>query len=125
MKIFGNILWFVLGGAVIFLCYGIGCLFLCLTLIGIPFGLQCFKISLFALSPFGKKVVNVEKSTGIINIIMNILWILLFGLEIALMHLILALLFAITVIGIPFARQHMKLCALALSPFGKKIEKAA
>jgi uncharacterized membrane protein YccF (DUF307 family) len=78
-----------------------------------------------ALTPFGKEVRNKEKSTRAVAVIMNVLWLLLFGVEIAVAHLFFALVFAVTIIGIPFASQHVKLAALALSPFGKEIVKTS
>lgn len=122
LSIIGNILWFVLGGWIIFLLYLFGGLMLCLTIIGIPFGVQCFRLSLLGLFPFGKVVVSGPKATGTIAVILNILWIISFGLTIALTHAVLALLLAITIIGIPFARQHMKLAAMALTPFGRLVQ---
>lgn len=121
MSILGNILWIILGGLIIFFEYLVGGLILCLTIVGIPFGLQAFKLSLLALMPFGKKVVPKESYTGCLNIVMNIIWILVGGIWIAATHLIFALLCAITIIGIPFAAQHVKLASLALTPFGKEI----
>jgi uncharacterized membrane protein YccF (DUF307 family) len=99
----------------------IGGLILCLTIIGIPFGLQCFKLAGLGLLPFGKEVYSDSRATGCLATVMNIIWILVGGIEIALTHLIFALLCAITIIGIPFARQHMKLVACALVPFGRRI----
>ena len=123
MSLLGNILWIVLGGGIIlFLEYLIAGLLLCVTIIGIPFGFQCIKISLLALIPFGRKIVEDEKGTGCLSTVMNVLWILIGGIWIALTHLIFAVLCAITIIGLPFAKQHLKLAGLALMPFGKVIE---
>jgi uncharacterized membrane protein YccF (DUF307 family) len=122
MSLIGNILWILLGGGlVIFVEYLVGGLLLCLTIIGIPFGIQCLKISYLGLIPFGRNIVSNDNSSGCLSTIMNILWILLGGIWIALTHLVFALLCAITVIGIPFSVQHMKLAKLALTPFGKEI----
>jgi len=121
MRILGNILWLILGGIIIFLYYCLGAIVLCITIIGIPFGVQCFKMATMALTPFGKEVRNKEKSTKTVAVIMNVLWLVLFGVEIAVAHLFFALILAVTIIGIPFASQHIKLAALALSPFGKEI----
>ncbi len=122
MGLIGNILWIILGGGLlIFIEYLVGGLLLCLTIIGIPFGIQCFKISYLGLVPFGREVVSNERGSGCLSLIMNIIWILLGGIWIALTHLIFALLCAITVIGIPFSIQHVKLAKLALVPFGKEI----
>lgn len=122
MSIIGNILWIILGGGIfIFLEYILGGLALCLTVVGIPFGFQCFKLSILGLFPFGKKVISEKASTGFLATVMNIIWIICGGIWIAVTHLVLALLLFITIIGIPFARQHLKLAALAFTPFGKEI----
>lgn len=122
MRLLGNILWIILGGGIfIFFEYLIGGLILCLTIIGIPFGVQCFKLSVLGLLPFGREVVTREHRTGCLSIVMNVLWILFGGLEIALTHIFFAILCAITIIGLPFAKQHIKLASLALTPFGKSV----
>ena len=119
MSAIGNILWIVLGGGIfLFLEYLFAGFILCLTIIGIPFGVQCLKLSLLALVPFGKKIVHNKPGAGCLSILMNILWIVFGGIPIVLTHLVFGILCAITIIGIPFARQHMKLPALSLTPFG-------
>ena len=120
-----NIIWFLLGGFVVFLAYLLGGLILCLTIIGIPFGIQCFKLSILGLAPFGKEIQDTEPPGGALAVIMNIIWILLPGLELALIHLFLAAVFAITIIGLPFAAQHLKMTRLALLPFGFRVRDAA
>jgi uncharacterized membrane protein YccF (DUF307 family) len=121
MSVIGNILFFVLGGFVIFLGYLLGGIVLCLTIIGIPFGIQCFKLAGGVLAPFGREVRETEPPGGALALIMNIIWIILPGLELAIMHLILAAFFALTIIGIPLAAQHIKLLPLALLPFGRVV----
>ena len=121
MSLLLNILWFVFGGFLISLAYILGGLLLCITIIGIPFGIQCFKLSLLGLAPFGREIREKEPPGGAVAVIMNIIWIILPGLELALMHLFLALFFAITIIGIPFALQHLKMTRLAILPFGFRI----
>ncbi len=121
MSILGNLLWIILGGWVIFLLYILGGLALCITIIGIPFGIQCFKLSLLGLVPFGKVIIDGPSATGTVSVIFNILWIITFGLTIALTHFLLAIILALTIIGIPFARQHVKLAMLALTPFGHRV----
>lgn len=108
MSLLGNILWIILGGGIFILFeYLVGGVFLCLTIIGIP---------------FGKEIIQKEKAAGCLNTLMNIMWIILFGLAITLTHLFFAVLCAITLIGIPFAKQHMKLVALGLTPFGHEFK---
>ncbi|SDC36670.1 YccF domain-containing protein [Williamwhitmania taraxaci] len=121
MKLLGNIIWLLFGGIFIFLEYLVGGFLLCLTIIGIPFGIQAFKLAFVALWPFGTRVENTDSSAGCLSIIMNVIWLLCGGIWIALTHLLFGIIFAITIIGIPFAGQHIKLAGLALSPFGKEI----
>jgi len=118
MTFLGNIVFFVFGGFVIFLGYLLGGILLCLTIIGIPFGFMCFRLAGGVLAPFGREVQQTEPPGGPVALIMNIIWIILPGLELAIMHLLLALFFALTIVGIPIAAQHMKLVPLALLPFG-------
>ena len=117
-----NLLWIVLGGFLIFLFYLIGGLVLCLTIVGIPFGVQLIKLSLLALAPFGKEVNTEGSASGLLDIIMNVLWWIFGGVEAAIVHLVLALVLATTIVGLPFAKQHIKLLKLALVPFGARIE---
>jgi uncharacterized membrane protein YccF (DUF307 family) len=122
MSLLGNILWIVLGGGIIlFLEYLLAGLLLCITIIGIPFGIQSIKLSFLALLPFGKKIRDSAKATGFLSTVMNLIWILIGGIWIALTHLVFAVICAITIIGIPFAKQHMKLTTLSLVPFGKEV----
>ncbi|MCC5931608.1 MAG: YccF domain-containing protein [Cyclobacteriaceae bacterium] len=118
MNTFLNIIWFLAGGFLIVIFYLLGTLFLMLTIVGIPFGLQTFKLSGLALFPFGKQVVSKEHDPGCLSLVLNVLWLIIAGLEIALIHMILALVFALTLIGLPIAVQHIKLARLALTPFG-------
>ena len=118
MSFLGNIVFFVLGGFLVFLGYVLGGILLCLTIIGIPFGIQCFKLAGGVLAPFGRDVFETEPPGGALSLILNIIWIILPGLELAIMHLLLAAFFALTIVGIPLAVQHMKLVKVALLPFG-------
>ena len=118
MSLLGNIVFFVFGGFVIFFGYVLGGILLCLTIVGIPFGFQCFKLAGGVLAPFGREVVETEPPGGALSLILNIIWIILPGLELAIMHLLLAAFFAITIVGLPLAAQHMKLVKVALLPFG-------
>ncbi|MGV8096856.1 MAG: YccF domain-containing protein [Mangrovibacterium sp.] len=121
MSTLGNIIWIVFGGFFIFLEYLIAGLLLCLTIVGIPFGLQAIKLAQLALWPFGKRIEYMDYAPGCLSTVMNILWLLIGGIWIALSHLVLGILFAITIIGIPFASQHFKLVGLALTPFDRRI----
>jgi uncharacterized membrane protein YccF (DUF307 family) len=119
MSVLGNIIWIIFGGLISAICWSIAGLLLCITIIGIPFGVQCFKIAGLVLAPFGREINDSGMGAG--SFIMNIVWIILFGWELAVGHLVLALIFAITIVGIPFAAQHIKLARLALLPFGAEI----
>ena len=121
MKLLGNIIWVVFGGFLIALEYLIASILLFITIVGIPFGLQTLKLSVLAIWPFGAEIKNKESATGCVSTIMNLIWILIGGIWISLTHLIFGLFFAITIIGIPFAKQHFKLAGLALTPFGKVV----
>ena len=121
MKLLGNIIWALFGGLFIALYYFVVGLLLCLTVVGIPFGLQLMKMAGFALWPFGHEVQAGPQDSGCLSVFMNILWIILGGIEIALTHLGLGVAFCVTIIGIPFGLQHFKMALLALVPFGKII----
>ena len=121
MNLIGNIIWLIFGGFVVFLEYMAAGLALCLTIIGITFGIQCFKIGIMTLFPFGQHVREVPGDSGCLSTIFNIVWIFLGGIWIALTHLIFGILLAITIIGLPFAKQHFKLMSLSFAPFGKEI----
>lgn len=119
MKFLGNLIWLLFGGIVSAILWFLAGLLLFVTVIGIPFAVQCFKISRFVLWPFGKEIDYNIKFTGLIG---NIIWILLFGWELFLMHIFIAVLLGITIIGIPFAIQHVKFAQLAIFPFGAKLK---
>lgn len=121
MALLGNIIWLIFGGFVSGLGYIIGGLTLCLTIIGIPFGLQTIKIGVATLTPFGKINVVEEDSSNVLTMIFNVIWVIFFGWEIAVSHLVHGLILAITIIGLPFAKQHFKLIPIALFPFGRNL----
>lgn len=121
MKTIGNIIWIIFGGFGIALEYFISGFAMMLTIIGIPFGIQAFKLGVMALWPFGSSIVQKEQTSGCLNVFMNVLWFFVGGFWIALTHLLWGVLFCITIIGIPFGKQHFKLIRVALSPFGKEI----
>ena len=121
MKFLGNIIWLICGGLLTAVEYLISSLLLMITIIGIPFGLQTLKLGMLALWPFGSRVTDNGNSGGCLCLVMNVIGIFIGGFWICLTHLFFGLLLCITIIGIPFGRQHFKMAALALSPFGKNI----
>ncbi len=121
MSLLGSIIWFIFGGWLASLCYAVGGLFLCITIVGIPFGIQSFKLALAVLAPFGKEVVELDHANSALRIVFNILWIIFFGWEIAMSFLMGAAVLAITIVGIPFAVKLVKLVPLALVPFGRDL----
>ena len=121
MKFIGNILWMLLGGILISIYYALMGLLFCISIIGIPFGVQLFKMAGFSLWPFGRQVTAGQNDSGCLSILMNIIWIIFGGVEIAIMHAIFGLICCITIVGIPFGLQHFKMALLALAPFGKEI----
>lgn len=121
MNTVGNVIWVVFGGFLIAVEYIISGLLMMFTIVGIPFGLQAFKLAGLALFPFGKKVRKNPANTGCLSMFMNFVWLILGGFVICLSHLLFGLIFFITIIGIPFGRQHFKLAGLALTPFGRDI----
>lgn len=127
MRLLLNLLWIFFGGGfVIALQYALGGVVLCLTVVGIPFGLQCFKMAGLALWPFGKEITDDPSSaaSGLVGLLMNVIWLVFGGLSTFLSHVVLGFGLAITVIGIPFALQHLKLAALSLFPFGRRVVEA-
>jgi uncharacterized membrane protein YccF (DUF307 family) len=121
MSFLGNVIWLIFGGLITGLGYILGGLLLCLTIVGIPFGVQSIKLGAATLTPFGREIVVTERATGIVDVVFNVIWILLFGWEIAVAHLTSAVILAITIVGLPWAKQHIKLIPLALFPFGSEL----
>ncbi len=124
LRFFLNLLWITVGGGgVAALGYALGGVLLCLTVVGIPFGVQAFKLARLMLWPFGKDVVDDAHApgSGVLGLILNILWFITVGIATAVAHLGFALANAVTIIGIPFALQHLKFAILAIFPFGKRI----
>jgi uncharacterized membrane protein YccF (DUF307 family) len=121
MNSIGNILWLILGGILVAIIYYIVGLLMCITIIGIPFGIQLFKLGTYALWPFGQELVDAPGEPGCLSIVMNLIWILLGWWEIAIIHLVCGLIFCITIVGIPFGIQHCRLGIQSIFPFGKEI----
>ena len=117
MSTLGNNLWFLLGGFILAIYYAVFGLLCAITIVGIPFGIQLFKLAGLALCPFGKDV-EVLSDSGCLPVAFNILWILTGWWEIAIAHLVLGVLCAITILGIPFAKAQWRLLKLSFRPFG-------
>ncbi len=121
MSFIGNLIWLLFGGIMIAIEYFVCSIFLILTIVGIPFGMQTLKLGVLALWPFGSEVRYQAQASGCLNTLMNVIWLIFGGFLIALTHIFWGLILAITIIGIPFARQHFKLAGVALTPFGRSI----
>jgi uncharacterized membrane protein YccF (DUF307 family) len=128
MSAIGNFLWFVLGGAFMGLGWWLAGVICFITVVGIPWGKACFVIGQFAFFPFGKEAVSRKDlsnrddiGTGGFGLIGNIIWFIFAGVWLAIGHVVSAVLCFITVIGIPFGIQHLKLAGIALAPIGKTI----
>lgn len=118
LRVIGNILWFLLGGITQFIGWALAGILWCVTIIGIPIGLQCFKLAGLAVFPFGK---SVQYGGGAPSFIANVFWLILSGLWLALGSLAVGLVYCVTIVGIPFGRQCFKLAKLALMPFGAQV----
>ncbi len=120
MRLIGNVLWFLFGGLIDGLGWALAGCFWCVTVLGIPLGLQCFKFAKLAFWPFGKEV---RYGGGAFSLLVNILWILLSGLPLAIVNAVFGCLWCVTIIGIPFGKQFFKIAKLALMPFGAEVVK--
>ncbi len=120
MKFLGNLIWIICGGLFSAIGWWLAGALWCITIIGIPVGVQCFKLSSISLNPFGKDVVG---DGGTVSCLLNIIWFLVSGLELAIGNAIIGILLCITIIGIPFGKQFFKIAKLALAPFGAKVIK--
>jgi uncharacterized membrane protein YccF (DUF307 family) len=121
LKVIGNVLWLVLAGIWMAIGYVIAGVLMCITIIGIPFGVQSFKLAGYALWPFGRTVVFRNDRDEALSCLGNIIWLLLAGIWLAIGHVITGVLLCITIIGIPFGVASFKLAGLALTPFGKTV----
>lgn len=119
MTFIGNILWLIFGGFVSAISWAATGIIWCITILGIPVGLQCFKYAVLCLWPMGH---DVTLGGGVMSLLVNIIWIIFGGLELAILHAVLGIVLCITIIGIPFGRQHFKLAKLSLMPFGATID---
>ncbi len=128
MRAIGNFLWFVLGGLFMGLCWWALGVLAFITIVGIPWGKACFVIGQFTFLPFGREAISRKDlnqaddvGTGSWAMLGNVIWFLLAGIWLAIGHVFSAIFWAITIIGIPFAIQHLKLAGVALAPIGKTI----
>jgi len=128
MRALGNLIWFIFGGLLMGLMWWLIGLLAFLSIVGIPWGKACFVMGQFMFLPFGREAVSRYElnlhgdiGTGIFGILGNIIWFILAGLWLALGHLLCALLCFLTIIGIPFGIQHLKLARISLAPIGKTI----
>ena len=119
MGCFGNAIWFLCGGFWQGLCWGLAGVLWCITIIGIPVGMQCFKIAGLSFFPFGKEV---RYGGGMGSFLLNLIWLLVSGIPLAIVAALHGILFCATIIGIPFGLQCFKLAKLALMPFGAEVE---
>ena len=119
MNLIGNLLFLLLGGFALSLGWALAGLLCCLTIVGIPIGIQCFKFAGLVLWPFGREIHY--RQAGAVSLLANILWLVFFGLELALASAVMGLVFCVTLIGIPFGLQYFKFARLALMPFGAVI----
>jgi uncharacterized membrane protein YccF (DUF307 family) len=124
MNLLGNIIWLVFGGLFAALGYVIGGIALCISVVGIPWGLQCFKLASVVLWPFGKRIISDSSNTGCLSMLCNIIWIIFGGWYTAIVHFVMGCILCLTIIGIPWGQQHFKLIELSLMPFGKRIVSA-
>lgn len=122
MGLLGNIIWLIFGGFLSGVGYILGGISTCLTIIGIPFGIATIQVGIASFTPFGKEIKKGPNADTTLILILNLVWIFVFGWAIALNHLFWGILLAITIIGLPFAKQHFKLMILALFPFGRTLE---
>lgn len=118
MSILGNILWLIFGGFFSGLSWCISGILWCITIIGMPYGIQCFKFAMLSFVPFGKQV---EYGGGVVSLIANFVWIIFFGIPMALENLIFGCIWCITIVGIPFGLQFFKIAKLSLAPFGTRV----
>jgi uncharacterized membrane protein YccF (DUF307 family) len=118
MSFFGNIIWFIFGGFLSGLLWAGAGVVWCISIIGIPYGIQCFKFALMSFCPFGKEV---EYGGGAVSFIVNVIWFLFFGIWMALAHFFMGCILCMTIIGIPFGIQFFKIAKLSLAPFGTVI----
>lgn len=118
MGCLGNILWFIFGGFISGISWGIAGVLWCITIVGIPVGMQCFKFAGLSFFPFGREVTY---GGGVGSFLLNIIWLIVSGIPLALESAVIGVVLCVTIVGIPFGLQQFKLAKLALMPFGSTI----
>ncbi len=118
MRTIGNLLWFLFGGFVSGLLWLVAGMLWCITIAGIPVGMQCFKLSRISFMPFGKEIVY---NGGSVSFLVNVIWFLLSGIELAVVNFVFGLVLCLTIVGIPFGKQFFKIAKLAMAPFGADV----
>ena len=120
MRFIGNLIWIICGGLLSAIGWWLAGVLWCITVVGIPVGLQCFKLSSISLNPFGKEIMD---EGGAVSCLLNVIWFFVSGLELALGNLMIGIILCITIVGIPFGKQFFKIARLALFPFGARVVK--
>ena len=120
MSFFLNVLWFLLGGFISGLCWILAGIIWCITIVGVPVGLQCFKFATLSFAPFGKEIKYGSKFS---SLVLNIFWIIITGVPMAIEHFVIGLVLCCTLVGFPWGLQHFKIAKLAFAPFGAEIVK--
>jgi uncharacterized membrane protein YccF (DUF307 family) len=120
MNFIGNLIWIICGGLFSAIGWWLAGILWCITIVGIPVGLQCFKMSSLSLNPFGKEVID---EGGAVSCLLNIIWFFVSGLELAIENFVIGCVLCVTIIGIPFGMQFFKIARLSLFPFGARIVK--
>lgn len=118
MNFIGNLLWFIFGGFLSGISWLLAGIIWCITIIGIPYGLQCFKFASLSFMPFGK---DIQFGEGVSSLIVNIIWTIFFGIPMALENIFIGIIWCITILGIPFGLQFFKIAKLSFAPFGSKV----
>lgn len=120
VRLLGNVLWFLLAGWWLAILYAVAGLIACVLIVTIPFGIASFRLAGYALWPFGRRVV-VHRGAGVASLLGNVLWIVLFGWELFLAHVLAGALLCVTIVGIPFGVASFKMAGLALVPLGTRV----
>lgn len=119
MSFIGNVIWFLFGGIILGLSWFLAGVFWFATIVGIPWGIQCFKFASLAFAPFGKEI---EYGGGFLSLLANIIWLIISGIPLSVEAFLIGCVFCVTIVGIPLGLQCFKFAKLALMPFGSRIQ---